>query len=119
MNFAVESMAPFATGDRVNLVTRDPLPRRRRQFTPVPTPELPGIDRRVKRAREKAGYSTRELAALAGVSQYTIVTLEGGTPYNTTVTTLCRIADALRVPREWLIFGSIAVQSSDEEPPST
>lgn len=93
---------PVADGRRV------PRPRRRR-FTPVPVPIIEGIAARLRESREAAGLSTRELAELAGISQASVVHVENDQSPNTSVTTLARLADALKVPREWLIFGIVGV----------
>lgn len=95
-----------------------PRPRRRR-FTPVPDPVFEGIPARLKQVRDKAGLSTRELAEAAGVSQAHVVNIENGHAQNITITTLARLADALKVPREWLIFGIVGIVAPEPSPQPT
>ena len=94
-----------------------PVPRpRRRTFTPVPEPVIVGIPARLREARDKAGLSTRELADAAGISQATIVNIENDQAQNMSITTLARLADALGVPREWMVFGIVGVVTPTAAP---
>jgi len=98
-------------------LSQSSVPRaRRRQFTPVPEPDLTEVAGRLLQARTKAGLSTRELADAAGVSQSTVVGLEDAAAPATSLRVLVRLADALRVPREWLCFGVVGVVTPKPKP---
>lgn len=65
----------------------------------------PGIGRRLRKAREAAGLTVRELALRAHTTATTIQDLSDGKGGNSGVGLLSDIAKALGVAPEWLIFG--------------
>lgn len=72
----------------------------------VPWPDLAqGQADRLRRMREKAGYSLRDLAVAAGVTTRTIQAIEAGGKGETSCAVIAALADALGVPRGWLAFG--------------
>lgn len=64
-----------------------------------------GQAERLRRMREKAGYSLRDLAVAAGVTTRTIQAIETGGKGETSCAVIAALADALGVPRGWLAFG--------------
>jgi transcriptional regulator with XRE-family HTH domain len=60
---------------------------------------------RVRLARIKRGWSKRELAERAGLSNAYVSLLEAGTWQTPTLVSLVKLAKALGVTREWLVFG--------------
>lgn len=78
---------------------------------------------RVKKAREKRGMSQRDLCDLAGVSNAYVSLIERAADpadkkaiRNPGTTSLSRIADALRVPFDWLARGDGGEPDWDEQP---
>lgn len=66
--------------------------------------KLKAFGKNLKRLRTEKGWSQEKLAARAGVSENTIVTLEGGR-LNTTIATCFDIAKALGVDSSELFIG--------------
>lgn len=71
----------------------------------IPPPPPLDIGDRLRRRREQKQISLRDLAALAGVSQKTIVDLESGRSTDPYVVTIQRLAIALKCKPAWLAFG--------------
>lgn len=88
-----------------------PVPRpKAKRPTAVARPDLgAGQADRLRRAREAKGYSLRDLAAAAGVSAKTVISIEegkeGAGSGAASCVTMASLADALGVPRGWLAFG--------------
>lgn len=51
----------------------------------------------IKKTRMSKGYSTRQLAKLCGVANSQVSDLESGNLNNTTVKTICKLADVLEI----------------------
>lgn len=67
--------------------------------------DLRAIATRLAAARAFRGLGSRELGSLAGVSEATVSSIEGGRVLGLEVVTAYRLADALRVRRAWLLTG--------------
>ena len=65
----------------------------------------PGIGKRLKKAREAAELTVRDLAAKAHVSTQTILNISDGNGGNAGVGTLFDLARALGVRPCWLAYG--------------
>ena len=73
------------------------------------------LGRRVKRLRERAGWSQHELARRSGVSRSTIAGLETGDRPSLTLENAMKLADALGVSLDLLARGDIL----DNDPVAT
>jgi len=71
---------------------------------------------RLKRAREDRGWSQAELARRAGIRQATLCELETGKQEDTRVSTLVKLAKALRVSLEYLTEMEYDPLSPPEQP---
>ncbi len=63
------------------------------------------VAERVKWAREKRGHSCAGLDELAELSCGHVAKIERGTPEDPSSVTITKIADALGVTPQWLMFG--------------
>lgn len=68
---------------------------------------------RVRTQRERLGMSQSQLAAAAGMSQPSLSRLEAGRGGEPMAGTLLRLANALRVPTDWLLGRTDQVVPSD------
>jgi len=57
----------------------------------------------IRRFRLKKGLSQEKLARLAGISTVTLVKIEAGVAKEPTITTVTKIADALRISIDGLV----------------
>jgi len=60
--------------------------------------DLPSISQCIISQRKKAGISQNKLSKLAGIALYTIARIEAGATYDPRISTVKRIAHALRIP---------------------
>ena len=70
-----------------------------------PLIELKYLPHRLGEAIDRRGLQQKELAGMAKVSQSSVSRILAGEVYSVTVDTMIRLADALEVPRSWLVFG--------------
>jgi transcriptional regulator with XRE-family HTH domain len=63
------------------------------------------IGGRLRTAREAAGYSLRDLAAASGLTQQAVGDLEAGRVDDSRISTIRKLAAALRCSAAWLAFG--------------
>lgn len=89
----------------------------------TPTPEsiaqdLAAVAGRLRAAREFRGLGSRELGELAGLSEATVSSIEGGRVKGLEVATAFKLADALRVRRAWLLTGDGVADESAALSPS-
>lgn len=66
------------------------------------------IKDRLRTAREASGYSLRDLAAASGLTQQALGDLESGRTDDPRLSTVRKLAAALRCSACWLAFGSSA-----------
>lgn len=79
---------------------------------------MPGRERfgdRLQRFRENKGWTQRELAQKAGVSQPTIAYLESGRRSSVSLESARRIADALGISIDRLVGDSVIGDTDPEE----
>jgi transcriptional regulator with XRE-family HTH domain len=68
-------------------------------------PDLKTFQGRLRWARARRGYGSRELAKMAGLSDATVSSIETGIRRDVTLDTAFSLAQALDVPPEWLAWG--------------
>ncbi len=79
----------------------------------------PGIGRRLRQARDRAGLSQEALSKLAHTSPTTIVTIEAGGGGNSGVGLLVDLSRALKVRPCWLILGEGEQEAREPEEATT
>ncbi len=77
---------------------------------------MASFGRRLKAAREKRGFSIRDLAAIAGVDIGWISRLENEQRHNISLHATIRLADALRVTLDALVGRSVKGVIVEKEP---
>ena len=71
----------------------------------IASPVLPPIGLRVRRLRERKGYSLRDLGAASGLTQQAIGSIEAGRSPDPKISTILRLAAALGCKPGALAFG--------------
>jgi transcriptional regulator with XRE-family HTH domain len=71
---------------------------------------------RIRLARLKRGWSKRELAERAGMSNAYVSLLEAGAWQTPTLASVNKLATALGVTQQWLVFGEGPVPVWKKEP---
>lgn len=74
-----------------------------------------GFGKRLRETRRQHGWTQDELATAAGVGVATVRRCEGSY-FDPRVSTVQRLAGALRVSPWWLLFGQGACDDDDSEP---
>jgi len=74
------------------------------------------LGKRIIQARERRGWSQRDLVRRSGVGQNNLSALEQGKKPSVRADTVVRLAEALRVSTDYLLIGKAAPRSRKTQP---